>query len=172
MKLSSTDPLIAVLLIAIATTGRLVPHPDNFTPVLAVALFSGAVLRAPAAYGVPIAAMLASDLVLGHGLSAMTPVIYGSMAIATVIGRFLAEGRTWSRTVMAAMAGSILFYVITNFAVWASPGSTYDRTLGGLLECYAMAVPFFRNGLLGDLFWTTFLFATFGLRRTFRMAAR
>ncbi len=103
--------------------------------------------------------MLASDLLMDHRFSWMTLVIYGCMAAGTAIGQCLAQDRTSSRTFVATMAGSVLFYVVTNFAVWAGSTRLYAHTVEGLVQCYVLALPFFRNSLAGDLFWTAALFS-------------
>lgn len=160
-----TKYALPIGLIALALIGRLVPHPDNFTPVLAVALFGGAMLRGPTAYLVPLGGMFLSDLLLGHAFTWMTPVIYGCMAGATALGRWLSDKRTWAKTGLAAIAGGLLFYVVTNFAVWLTGHGSYPRAIDGLLQCYVAALPFYRNGLAGDIFWTALLFGLYDLVR-------
>ncbi|HZR68590.1 MAG TPA: DUF6580 family putative transport protein [Burkholderiales bacterium] len=160
---------LVIALIVMALAGRLVPHPDNFTPVLAVALFGGAMLPGAGAFLVPVAALFLSDLALGNSLGWMTVVIYGAFLAGAGIGRWLGPRRTWTRTAFAAVGGSLLFYVVTNFAVWALPGGhapLYPATLAGLAESYWMGLPFLRNGLAGDLFWTAVLFGVFDLARS------
>ncbi|HEY6863514.1 MAG TPA: DUF6580 family putative transport protein [Burkholderiales bacterium] len=160
---------LVVLLIVMALAGRLLPHPDNFTPVLAIALFGGAMLPGAAAFAVPVTALFLSDLALGNSFGWMTAVVYGAFLAGTGIGRWLATQRTWTRTGFAAVGGSLLFYLVTNFAVWALPGNhapLYPPTLDGLAESYWMGLPFLRNGLAGDLFWTAVLFGAFDLVRS------
>jgi len=161
--------VLVIGLIALALAGRVAPHPDNFTPVLAVALFGGAMLSGGVAYLVPLAAMFASDLLLGNSFTGMTVVVYGCFLVAAALGQWLGRDRTWAKTGFAAVGGSLVFYVVTNFAVWITPGDVhqhaalYPRTLDGLIECYWMALPFLRNSLAGDLFWTVALFGVFDL---------
>jgi hypothetical protein len=154
-----------VLLIGLALVARLLPHPDNFTPVLAVAIFGGATLPGGAAYLVPLAAMLGSDLLIGDALTWTSATVYGCFALAVCLGRWLGGNRTWARTAAVACAGSLMFYAVTNFAVWLGPEHLYARTWAGLVECYWMALPFFRNALAGDLLWTLGLFGLFDLAR-------
>lgn len=163
---------LIVGLIAFALVGRLIPHPDNFTPMLAVALFGGAMLTGRMAYLVPLMAMLLSDLLMGNAFTWMTPVIYGCFAAATGLGQWLGRNRTWARTAFATLAGSILFYAVTNFAVWATPAGLYPHTLDGLIECYVMAVPFFRNELAGNFVWSATLFGLFDLGQLWIKAYR
>ena len=156
---------LIVGLIVLALVGRLIPHPDNFTPMLAVALFGGAMLPGRMTYLIPLAAMFLSDLLMGNSVTWMTPVIYGCFAVGTGLGQWLGRSRTWARTGVATLAGSVLFYVVTNFAVWITPDGLYPRTLDGLIECYVMALPFFRNEIAGNFLWAATLFGLFDLVR-------
>jgi hypothetical protein len=148
-------------LILLAVVGRLIPHPDNFTPITAVALFAGATLPTRIAYVVPLAALVASNLLLGYPLDWMTLVVYGCLLASVGIGQWLAKRRTWTRTGLAAVAGSLGFYLVTNFAGWLQSHSLYAHTVDGLLQGYVMAIPFFGNSLAGDLFWTALLFGLY-----------
>lgn len=151
--------LCAVVLLA--ALARLLPHPPNFAPVAALALFAGAHLSRKAwALAVPLAAMLLSDAYLGfHDL---TLVVYGAFAAAVGIG-FLLRGRCRLPMIAgASLTSSVLFFVVTNFAVWAV-GSIYPKTVAGLAACYAAAIPFFHNTLAGDAFYTAVLFGGWAL---------
>ena len=154
---------LIVGLIVLALVGRLIPHPDNFTPMLAVALFGGAMLPGRMAYLIPLVAMFVSDLLMGNSLTWMTPVIYGCFALGTGLGQLLGRGRTWTRTGLAALGGSFFFYVVTNFAVWITPNGLYPLTLDGLVRCYVMALPFLRNDVAGNVLWSATLFGLFDL---------
>jgi len=161
------------LLILMAALCRLMPHPMNFTPVLAIALFSGAMLPRRIAWLLPIATMLLSDVcllyILSYPFSRMTLVVYSCFLLSVGLGCLLREKRTWRRTLTVTFAGSLMFYLITNFAVWlgpASPPLRYEHTAAGLARCYIMTLPFFRNAVAGDLLWTTALFGLFDLAQT------
>lgn len=165
-----TGIAIAVVLILLGAACRLLPHPMNFTPVLAVALLGGATLPRPLAFAVPLGAMLLSDLALGYSWGRMNVVIYACFAVGVGLGRWLLrEKRTWGRTLGAMLAGSTLFFLVTNFVVWLgpmmAPPHDYAHTLAGLVKCYVMALPFFRNALVGDLCWTLGLFALYDAAR-------
>jgi hypothetical protein len=154
--------LLAILIaIVVAATLRLAPHPPNFTPIGAMALFSGAYLiRRGLAFAVPLAAMLLSDAVLGFH-SGM-PFVYGSVALIVLIG-WLGLRRVSSLSVVAAaLVSSVLFFVVTNFGTWAVSGM-YPLTLAGLAACYIAAIPFFQNTVVGDLFYSGVLFGGFAL---------
>jgi uncharacterized protein DUF6580 len=160
--------LIAAVLIVLAVVARVVPHPENFTPVLAVALFGGAVLPRRLAYLVPLAALVLGDVLLGYAFTWLSAVVYACFLIAVRLGEWLGRSRTWTKTAVAALGGSVFFYLATNFAEWAG-GGLYAHTLDGLIDCYWMAIPFFRNSLAGDLAWT---FALFGLYELAGMLAK
>lgn len=154
---------LAVILLLIGAAGalRLLPHPWNFTPIGAMALFGGAFLRDKrAALVVPLAALFAGDLVLGF--YRLMPVVYASFLVSVAIGFLLRERRSAPRVAGAALLGSVQFFVVTNFAVWAA-GGLYPRTGAGLAACYAAALPFFRNTLAGDLLCAGVLFGGFAL---------
>ena len=154
--------LLAILTaVIVAAALRLVPHPPNFTPIGAMALFSGAYLAHRwLALAVPLAAMLLSDAVLGFH-SGM-PFVYGSVALIVLIGWFGLKRVSSLRVVAAALISSVLFFVVTNFGTWAVSGM-YPMTLSGLAACYVAAIPFFQNTVVGDLFYSGVLFAGFAL---------
>lgn len=148
-----------VTAIVIAAAFRLVPHPPNFTPIGAMALFSGAYLgRRAVAFAAPLGALLLSDLVLGfyHGQA----TVYFSVALIVMIGMTALTRVSAVRVGAAAIASSVLFFVITNFGVWLLSG-IYPRTFVGLEACYVAAIPFFQNTVAGDLFYATLLFGGF-----------
>ena len=144
-----------------AAAMRLLPHPPNFSPIAALALFAGAhVASRPLSLAAPIAALLLSDLVLGFYPELWA--VYLSVALVTCLGWLLSSRRSAGRVALAAVAGSILFFLATNFAVWAMM-DFYPKTAAGLAACYAAAIPFFQNSLAGDLFFTAVLFGGFAL---------
>ena len=152
---------LVITMILAAAASRLLPHPPNMASVAAVALFGGAMLEDwQFAFLVPLAAMFAGDLVLGF--HDQMPVVYGSFALIVCIGLWLQRHRSPATIAGAALASSILFFVMTNFGVWALD-HMYPRTVAGLLACYTAALPFFRNTLMGDLFYTLVLFGGFAL---------
>ncbi|HEX6073138.1 MAG TPA: DUF6580 family putative transport protein [Sphingomicrobium sp.] len=154
--------LIALLsAIAAAAVLRLVPHPPNFSPIGAMALFSGAYLgRRWIAFAAPLAALLLSDLVLGFYAGMW--VQYLSVALVVLIGWVALKRVSPLRVGAAAIASSALFFLLTNFGTWALSG-LYPLTASGLAACYAAAIPFFQNTLAGDLFFAGLLFGGFAL---------
>ncbi|HUO85587.1 MAG TPA: DUF6580 family putative transport protein [Thermoanaerobaculia bacterium] len=164
---SSRILLIAGLVLGAALL-RLVPHPPNFTPIGAIALFAGAHLgRRWLSLAIPLAAMLVSDALLevttGWGFHEGMPVIYGAIALIVALGLGLARIGIRPLTVVAGAIGSAtLFFLVTNFFVWLSSGM-YPPSLAGLVSCYVAAIPFYGNTLGGDLLFASLLFGAFSL---------
>ncbi len=153
--------LVLVGIILAAAALRLVPHPPNFTPIAAMALFGGAhFLDRRVALAVPLAALLVSDLMIGFHVT--LPVVYGSFALVVAIGSWLRSRRGILPVTGAVLASSTLFFILTNFGVWALL-SSYPKTLAGLGACYTAAIPFFGNTLMGTAFYTAALFGGFAL---------
>jgi hypothetical protein len=140
---------------------RLIPHWPNFTPIAAMALFGGAYFRKKhLALLVPLAAMFISDLILG--LHQWMLAVYASFAIVVFIGIYLRNRVRVGSVLLASVLSSLLFFIITNFAIWlGSP--FYPQNTAGLLECYVAGLPFLNNGILGDLFFSTLFFGGFYL---------
>ncbi len=165
-----THPIIPLILIALGTVARLLPHPANVAPIGAIALFGGLFLPKRASLIVPLLALLASDLLIGLYDWRIMIAVYLGFAISVLLGRY-ARARYSLRSVLGAtLLGSVIFYLLTNFAVWAF-GTMYPHTVSGLLESYTMALPFFRNSLLGDLFYVGLLVGSYELvSKQFRIA--
>jgi hypothetical protein len=146
-------------LILFAALSRLLPHPMNFAPITALALFGGVYLDKKHTFIVPIAAMLISDYFIGF-YSGMTWV-YSSFVAIGCIGLWLRNHRGIGTTIAATFAGSILFFIVTNFGVWMASQVSYPHTVAGLVQCYVAAIPFFRNSLFGDFFYVGVMFGVY-----------
>ena len=165
-----TSQLRAITLTVLAALLRLVPHPPNFAPVGAVALFGGAKLQGWQAYLVPLLAMAVTDplrSLLEGGYPAYswgTAVVYGSFLISVLLGRtFLRDTSNPAKIAGVALVGSVQFFLLTNLASWWAMSSLYARTPTGLMECYIAALPFFGRTVLADLFYTGVLFTVYAL---------
>jgi len=154
--------LLAILAaVLLAAAMRLMPHPPNFSPIAAMALFGGAYLgRRAIAFAAPLGALLLSDVVLGFYPEAV--FVYLSVGAIVLIGCALEKRRTLLRVGAAAVAASVLFYLVTNFGVWLVM-DYYPKTLAGVATCYVAAIPFFQNTLAGDLVFSALLFGGFAL---------
>lgn len=165
-RIAREDLLVFALLVAIGIAGRVAQPMWNFTPIAAVGLFAGAYFRrrwvAPL---VPLAALAVSNLWLPAYNPAVMISVYAMLALPALAGPLLrrpAAGGTvrWlAGLAIAAAAPSLAFFVVTNFAEWAFTGA-YAKTPGGLLECYSAALPFYRQMLVGDLFYAGVLFGS------------
>ncbi len=146
-------------MILLAALSRLMPHPWNDTPIAAMALFGGAHFeKTSAAYFVAFAALFLSDLFLGFHSTML--FVYVGFGLTVFLGTALKHNRTLMAVPMSAVASSLLFYLITNFGSWLTD-PMYTKTLSGLLQSYLAGLPFLRNGLLGDLFYSGLLFGSF-----------
>jgi hypothetical protein len=174
-SMPAAGPLTLAVLIFIAVLSRLLPHPPNFSPIEAVALFGGAYFaKRHWALLVPLLAMFASDLLLGvfnrgiywsYFASAGYLLVYACIALSTLLGFGLRGKVSASRLLSYSLAGSLLFFVVTNFGVWMSD-SMYPKTAAGLIATYVAGVPFFQWTVLGTLFYAAVLFGGFELLRS------
>jgi len=160
MKLN-TRFLVITGLIILAILTRLLPHPSNFTAASAVALFGAAYYdKKIMAFLVPITAVFISDLLLG-GLYKGAEWVYASYIVIAALGFMLRSKATIFRIGLLSVISSICIYIISDFGVWL--GTMYPHTWQGFVACYAAALPFLRNWMLGDLFYGGLLFGIFYL---------
>lgn len=152
------------LIILFAVALRLVPHMPNFAPISAMALFGGVYLNKKYALIVPLIAMFLSDIFLGFHDTVI--FVYGSFILTGLMGIWLKKHKNLRNITVASLVSSLLFFVITNFGVWFS-GSIYSKDLVGLMNSYFFAIPFFRNTILGDLFYVALFFGSYELARHF-----
>jgi hypothetical protein len=157
--------ILSAILIALGVACRLLPHFWNFAPVAAVALFSGAYLGRRYAIFNPLAVMVIGDLFIGFYEPPLMIAVYASFAVIGLIGECLKKQRRVETVLAASLAGSVIFFLASNWAVWQF-SSWYDKTAAGLWECLALALPFYRNTLLGDLFYTGVFFGAYELVRS------
>lgn len=163
--------LLAIGLIVVATLSRLLPHPANFTAIGAISLFAGTYL--PRRWGilVPLVGMALTDAVIGWYDWPVLAGVYGSFVVVGFFGWYIRKQKTPATVGMGALAASVIFFAVTNFAVWAAT-PLYEKTGEGLFLAYALAVPFFRNMLAGDIVYTAVLFGVYELAKSFLGRAR
>lgn len=137
----------------IAPLVKYLPHIPNFAPIAALALFGGVYLNKKYAIIIPITAMFIADIFIGFYNPYIMASVYGSFLIIGIIGIWLRNNKTLPNVIGSCLSGSIIFFLVTNFAVWLVPQFYYPHTLQGLINCYTMALPFFRNTIAGDLFY-------------------
>jgi hypothetical protein len=147
---------ILTLMVFAAAFVRLIPHPPNFAPVAAMALFGGAYFTKKwAAFLVPITAMFVTDLFLGFHPTMWA--VYLSFVLIVMIGMLMIKQKKVTNIFFASVTASVLFFIITNFGVWLST-PYYAKTGTGLIACYTAAIPFFHQTFLSDLFFVAILF--------------
>ena len=157
---SKTSFVLASVLIALAALSRLIPHPMNFAPITAIALFGGVYFNGKFSPILPLAALFISDIFLGFYSGIVW--VYGSVLLIVGIGLVIRRYKTVPVVFGATMAGSLLFFLITNFGVWQA-GMFYTKDFTGLVECYTAAIPFYRNSMMGDLFYVAVMFGVYEL---------
>jgi hypothetical protein len=171
-SLISAGPLALIGLIATVALTRLIPHPPNFSPVEAMALFGGAYFAKRSwAVLVPLIALFISDLALGlmmggeyfqYFVSAGFLLVYLTIAVLSIFGFGLRGKVSVTRVAAYGVAGSVLFFLVTNFGVWFG-SAFYPQTASGLMAAYAAGIPFLQNGILSTLFYSAVLFGTYEL---------
>lgn len=180
----SSRTLFIIAAIVVGALTRLLPHPPNFTAIGALALFGGAYLSSRwLAVLVPVLAVFLSDLVLNNTIYAQEGkfvwmfegawLIYLSTAVCALLGMFILRKVNAGRVASSSVITALVFFVLTNFGVWA--GSTmYPQTFVGLAECYVAALPFLGWSVLGNLFFAGIFFGGFELagRRFPKLASR
>ena len=140
---------------------RLLPHPPNFAPIAAMALFGGAYFsKKTFAFVIPLAPIFLTDLIIG--IYSYAWIVYISFALIVVLGIFMLKKVSVKKIIFASVTASISFFAITNFGVWAL-GTLYPKTPEGLLASYTAAIPFFQNSLVGDLFFVGVMFGVYEL---------
>jgi hypothetical protein len=166
--------LLIVLFIAIIFFGRILPHPYNFTPLIAVTLLSSYSLSNKfLAIMIPLVGFWISDLFMNNYIYAgyftdftvfNSGMIwtYGAIVLVALMGSSFLNKISTGKVVLASLSGSTIFYLISNFGVWAfSP--MYAKTLTGLVQCYSLALPFYGTSLMGDLVYSALLFGAYQL---------
>ena len=156
MKKTKQKIVLFFYLVGLIALSRIIPHPPNFTPVLAMAVFMPYLTRdLYSAMLVPLSAMFVSDFYLGFHSSMFW--VYISILLGTTLSQYtISMKNTYVHLGSNALLSSTIFFIITNFAVWMS-GGLYPHTMDGLILCYTMAIPFFGNTLAGTLFYISLL---------------
>jgi hypothetical protein len=155
--------IAAVALVIFAALWRVAEIEGNFSPVAAIALFAGAAFADRRwAYGLPLLAMALSDLYLG--LHSLLPVVYGCMMLTTWLGTRIGAKARWLPILGYGFLSSLIFFVVTNFAVWLG-GTMYPMNAAGLLACFTFAVPFFKSTVASTVLFSVAMFGVWQLVR-------
>ncbi len=157
---------LVIAIMAVFAFLRIFIEMPNISPVAAIALFGGTLIsRKGWAILFPLVILFASDMVLGLYSPFLMAFVYGSFALIAVVGLWLRKHMKVHNVVLASLASSVLFFVVSNLGVWAE-GLWYPMTVTGLTECFAMAIPFFRYELVGTLGFTLVFFGVYQLATT------
>ena len=149
---------LAAALVALCVVARLLPHPPNFAPTAAIALFAGVLFSRHWQSGlVVLLGMGLSDWLLGFYDAGVMLTVYVSLLLPIAARRFLGAAPTIGRVAAAGLAAGIGFYLTTNAAVWYFT-TTYPPTLDGLVASYVAGLPFLKWTIAGNLFWCGVLF--------------
>ena len=152
MKKERNRNILIASLIILAVLSRLVPHPPNFAPITGIALFSSKKINNKLfSVCLPIIPMFISDLFIG--ISFINIFVYLSFIIIHFLGSISPK-----IDVKTVFISSVIFFILTNLGVWYLG---YPKNIEGLITCFTVAVPFFVNTILGDLFYSFILFRSY-----------
>ena len=142
-------PISLILILALA---RLIPHPPNFTPIIAVAILSGYFFKnIYISFLTLIISMLIADIFLGFHNNIF--FVYISLLIISYTFFKIGEKINYKNLIFYSFFGSLVFFIISNFGVWLL-GEMYEKNLAGIIECYILAIPFFGNTFLSTLIFS------------------
>lgn len=156
--------IVGVVFTAIAIVSRLLPHVPNIAPIGALALFAGVYLPKKWSIIVPVIAMLISDVFIGFYEWQVMLAVYLGFVLTVLIGWWIRKRINPVNVIAGSLGGSIVFFLLTNAAVWLFT-QMYPHTFAGLLDSYTMAIPFFKFSLVGDLAWTAVFFGAYEVVR-------
>lgn len=157
-KFVTPEIVLGVALVILGAFARLIPHPANFAPLGAIAIFSGLFLPRKLALWLPLVALFVSDVFIGFYMWEIMVTVYASILLTTFMATKISP--KFAPVTGLTLAGAIFFFLTTNAAVWAF-GTMYTHNFTGLIQSYTMALPFFRNSLMGDLFFTGILVGSY-----------
>lgn len=175
MKQNKQLILIAVVMVLAAALSRVAFYPLNFSPVIAMALFGGAVIKdKKLAFALPLFAMLLADLLfeitnIAPGFWGWGQVLgYGILALITILG-FNLKKISVLNVAGFSIASSLIFFFLSNSSVWLFAGNSYPRSIEGWMACLAAGVPFLEKGLLTDLVYSGVFFGGFVLAKQYML---
>ena len=173
-KLNLQTGILSIIILLAAFT-RIMPHPPNFSPMAAIGLFGAAhFAKKWQAFFIPLIGIWVSDLVINNYVysSSSSNIVwfysgfywqYISYILIIFAGLFIFNrGISLTKTFGGMISSSGIFFLVSNFGVWAG-GTMYPKNFGGLITCYAAGVPFIHNTIISDVLFTTVLFGTYYL---------
>ncbi len=154
--------IVILLLTILGVLMRLMPHPANFSPLIAISLFSGYYLPKKYALVLPLGIMFLTDLFLGFYELPVMLAVYSCFFVSILAGNYLRKRINVINLITTTLFLSLLFFITTNFVVWYFT-PWYSHSLSGLALCFTYAIPFFRNSLMGNFFFVTTIFSCWEL---------
>ena len=145
-----------IIFISIAVLLRISPHPWNFTPILSIALLTGAYFKNKLSFLIPFSIIILSDLYIGNFNMAFW--VYISYLLIYIIGKTFISNVSYEKVFFSSLIGSLIFFVITNFGTWLIG---YPKTISGFISCFTLALPFYKNTLLSSMFYSSILFVIY-----------
>lgn len=168
-KFDHQDYIVAGALLVFAVLMRVLPHLPNFSPMIAIAVVSGYYFRGHImAWMIPLLAVCISDTWLGF--YSIMPVVWMTYVVIAIATRRIMRRDGFGYSLVASIGAASLFFIVTNLAVWIE-GALYLRTLGGLIDCFVAALPFFRASLMSTIYYTLVLFAIGRIAKSYRLHA-
>jgi hypothetical protein len=168
--------LIVLTLCLIAMATRFVFIVDgqsilpNFTAVAAIAIIASTHFNGQKRWMIPLLLLWISDLILNNvvyadyfsGIQYFSGMwSYLAIIMIGIFAYFLLKRISWMRLGLTATGAAVIFFLVTNFGVWISPATPYAKDISGLMASYEAGLPFFRNTLLGNLFFTFALYGAY-----------
>ena len=158
--MKKSNLLLIILVSAIILAARLIPHVPNFSPLAAVLLFAGVYAKNKKYLILPLIALFISDIFLGFYKLEIMLAVYGSLLLIGLIGLLVKRHKHILNIATASLASALVFFLVTNFAVWYF-GTWYSHDLNGLILCYNLAIPFFKNTLISSVLYSSLLFGSY-----------
>lgn len=171
--------ITAGLIIVLAALSRVLPHPWNFSPVIAIILFSVSIFSNKVVrFAFPVAIILISDwaihLKTGFGFHSGTANVYFSYILVALVSYFLMKKPNFINVIAGSLLSSLIFFLVTNFAFFYPESPIVNASLGqyphnftGIVGSYLAGIPFFKNALIGDLLFTSLFFGTYSVMKNF-----
>ena len=146
--------IFCIIFVLLGLSARLIPHAPNFTPILSIALLSGFYIKNKYIVFIPILIMLLSDIFIGY--YSLVPWIYCTLILIYLIGTYLMKDN-FLDILLKSLVSAFLFFIITNFGVWTT--GFYGYTFEGILTCYTVAIPFFKNTITSVVLFSSLIYS-------------
>ena len=148
--------MLSLIIISLGILSRIVIHTPNFTPVLSMAFLGGMYLKGRPAVLVPLALMIISDFMIGF--YPLMYVTWGSILLISASGLWFKQRKNFSNVLSGSILSAVIFFMVSNFGAWLT---LYPHTLGGLQQCYILAIPFFRSTLVSTVAYSLVFYTAY-----------